>query len=45
MRTTRTDHAGAAVTVPAGAVHTVGNTAELATYVAENGKPLLTLVE
>jgi quercetin dioxygenase-like cupin family protein len=43
-------NAGDALTVPAGAVHAVrnvgsGNAAELATYVVEKGKPLLTLVE
>jgi quercetin dioxygenase-like cupin family protein len=42
--------AGDALTVPAGAVHAVrnvgsGNAAELATYVVEKGKPLLTLAE
>jgi quercetin dioxygenase-like cupin family protein len=47
---TRTYHAGEALTVPAGVVHAVrnvgsGNAAELATYVVEKGKPLLTLVE
>ena len=47
---TRTFNAGEALTVPAGAVHAVrnvgsGNAAELATYVIEKGKPLLTLVE
>jgi quercetin dioxygenase-like cupin family protein len=47
---TRTCHAGDALTVPAGAVHAVrnagsGNAAELATYVVEKGKPLLTLAE
>jgi quercetin dioxygenase-like cupin family protein len=47
---TRTYNAGEALTVPAGAVHAVrnvgsGNAAELATYVVEKGKPLLTLVE
>jgi quercetin dioxygenase-like cupin family protein len=36
--------------IPAGAVHAVrnvgnGNAAELATYVVEKGKPILTLVE
>jgi quercetin dioxygenase-like cupin family protein len=46
----RTYTAGEALTVPAGAVHAVrnvgsGNAAELATYVVEKGKPLLTLVE
>ena len=45
---TRTFHAGEALTVPAGAVHAVrnvgsGNAAELATYVVEKGKPVLTL--
>ena len=47
---TRTFRAGEALTVPAGAVHAVrnvgsGNAAELATYVVEKGKPLLTLVQ
>ena len=47
---TRTFHAGEALTVPAGVVHAVrnagsGNAAELATYVVEKGKPLITLVE
>jgi len=47
---TRTFNAGEALTVPAGVVHAVrnvgsGNAAELATYVVEKGKPLLTLVE
>jgi mannose-6-phosphate isomerase-like protein (cupin superfamily) len=42
--------AGEALTVPAGVVHAVrnvgsGNAAELATYVVEKGKPLITLVE
>jgi quercetin dioxygenase-like cupin family protein len=46
----RTFNAGDALTVPAGAIHAVrnvgtGNAAELATYVVEKGKPLLTLVE
>ena len=46
----KTFHAGEALTVPAGAIHAVrnvgsGNAAELATYVVEQGKPLLTLVE
>ena len=46
----KTFHAGEALTVPAGVVHAVrnagsGNAAELATYVVEKGKPLLTLVE
>ena len=41
-----TCHAGDALTVPAGAVHAVrnvgsGNAAELATYVVEKGKPLV----
>ena len=45
-----TFHAGDALTVPAGVVHAVrnagsGNAAELATYVVEKGKPLLTLAE
>ena len=47
---TRTCNAGDALTVPAGVVHAVrnvgsGNAAELATYVVEKGKALLTLVE
>ena len=42
--------AGEALMVPAEAVHAVrnvgsGNAAELATYVVERGKPLITLVE
>jgi len=46
----KTFNAGDALTVPAGTVHSVknagsGNAAELATYVVEMGKPLLTLVE
>jgi quercetin dioxygenase-like cupin family protein len=46
----RTFNAGEALTVPAGAVHAVrnvggGNAAELATYVIEKGKPLLTLTD
>jgi quercetin dioxygenase-like cupin family protein len=46
----KTYNAGEALTVPAGVVHTVrnvgsGNAAELATYVVEKGKPLLTLAE
>jgi len=47
---TKTFTAGEALTVPAGVVHAVrnvgsGNAAELATYVVEKGKPLLTLAE
>ena len=47
---TRTYNAGEALTVPAGVVHAVrnvggGNAAELATYVVEKGKPLITVVE
>jgi quercetin dioxygenase-like cupin family protein len=46
----KTFNAGEALTVPAGVVHAVrnagsGNAAELATYVIEKGKPLLTLAE
>ena len=46
----KTYNAGDALTVPAGVVHAVrnvgsGNAAELATYVVEKGKPLLTVVE
>jgi len=46
----KTYSAGEALTVPAGVVHAVrnacsGNAAELATYVVEKGKPLLTLAE
>lgn len=44
----KTFHAGEALTVPAGVIHAVrnagrGNAADLATYVVEKGKPLLTL--
>ena len=47
---TTTFNAGDPSTDPAGAVHAVrnvgtDNAAELATYVAERGKPLITLVE
>jgi len=46
----RTCTAGDALTIPAGAVHAVrnvsgGNAAELATYVVEKGKPVITLAE
>jgi quercetin dioxygenase-like cupin family protein len=46
----KTFNAGDALTVPAGVIHAVrnvgsGNAAELATYVVEKGKPLLTLAE
>ena len=46
----RTVEAGGALTVPSGAVHAVknvgeGDAAELATYVVEKGKPLITLVK
>jgi quercetin dioxygenase-like cupin family protein len=46
----RTVTAGEALMVPAEAVHAVrnvgsGNAADLATYVVEKGKPLITLVE
>jgi quercetin dioxygenase-like cupin family protein len=46
----RTCHAGDALTVPAGAVHAVrnvgsGNATELATYVVEKDKPVITVVE
>ena len=46
----KTYNAGEALTVPAGVVHAVrnagsGNAAELATYVVEKGKPLLTVVQ
>ena len=46
----RTVKAGEALMVPAEAVHAVrnvgdGDAAELATYVVEKGKPLITLVE
>ena len=42
--------AGQALTVPAEAIHAVrnvggGDAAELATYVVEKGKPLITLVD
>ena len=47
---TTTATVGDVLFVPAGAVHAVrnvgsGNAAELATYVVEKGKPILTLVE
>lgn len=47
-QTPKTFNAGEALTVPAGVIHAVrnagsGNAAELATYVVEKGKPLLTL--
>jgi quercetin dioxygenase-like cupin family protein len=47
---TATYRAGDALTVPAGAVHRVRNIgpdvgAEIATYIVEIGKPLLTLVD
>jgi quercetin dioxygenase-like cupin family protein len=47
---TKTYNAGEALTVPAGVVHAVrnvgsANAAELATYVVEKGKPLITVVE
>jgi len=42
----RTVKAGEALMIPAKAVHAVnGDGAELATYVVEEGKPLITLVE
>jgi quercetin dioxygenase-like cupin family protein len=46
----KTFNAGEALTVPAGAVHSVrnvgsGNAAELATYVVEKGKPVITPAE
>jgi quercetin dioxygenase-like cupin family protein len=46
----KTCRAGAALTVPARAVHAVrnvgrGNAAELATYVVERGKPVIALAE
>jgi quercetin dioxygenase-like cupin family protein len=45
-----TCNSGDALTVPAGVVHAVknvgkGNAAELATYVVEKGKPVITLAE
>jgi quercetin dioxygenase-like cupin family protein len=47
---TKTYEAGDALTVPAGAVHSVrnvgnGDAAELATYIVEKGKPLLAPAE
>ena len=47
---TRTVMSGDVLFVPAGAIHSVknvgaGNGAELATYVVEKGKPLITLVK
>lgn len=49
-RPTRRVKAGDVLFVPAGAIHSVknvggGNGAELATYVVEKGKPLITLVK
>jgi len=49
-RPAMTCNAGDALTVPAGVVHAVrnvgsGNAAELATYVVEKGKPVITLAE
>ena len=42
----RTVKAGEALMVPAQAVHSVrGNGSELATYIVEKGKPLITLAE
>jgi quercetin dioxygenase-like cupin family protein len=46
----RTVSAGEALTIPAEAVHSVtnvgeGDAAELATYIVEKGKPLITLVQ
>jgi quercetin dioxygenase-like cupin family protein len=46
----KTCSAGDALTVPAGTVHAVrnvgnGDAAELATYVVEKGKPVITLAE
>ena len=46
----KTYNAGDALTVPAGVIHAVrnlgsGNAAELATYVVEKGKPLITVVD
>jgi quercetin dioxygenase-like cupin family protein len=47
---TRTYNAGDALTVPAGVIHAVrnvgsSNASELATYVVEKGKPLITVVD
>ena len=47
---TKVYNAGEALTVPAGVIHSVGNVGtgnatELATYVVEKGKPLLTVAE
>ena len=47
---TKVYNAGEALTVPAGVIHAVrntgtGNAAELATYVVEKGKPLLTVAQ
>lgn len=49
-QTPKTFNAGEALTVPAGVIHAVrnagsGNAAELAMYVVEKGKPLLTVAE
>jgi quercetin dioxygenase-like cupin family protein len=47
---TKVYNAGQALTVPAGVIHAArnvgsGNAVELATYVVEKGKPLLTVVQ
>jgi oxalate decarboxylase/phosphoglucose isomerase-like protein (cupin superfamily) len=47
---TKVYNAGQALTVPAGVIHAVrnvgsGNAVELATYVVEKGKPLLTVAQ
>jgi len=47
---TKVYHTGGALTVPSGVIHAVrnvgtGNAVELATYVVEKGKPLLTVVQ
>lgn len=49
-RETKVYNAGEALTVPAGVIHAVrnvgtGTAAELATYIVEKGKPLLTVVQ
>jgi quercetin dioxygenase-like cupin family protein len=49
-RETKVYNAGEALTVPAGVIHAVrnvgtGNAVELATYVVEKGKPLLTVAQ
>jgi quercetin dioxygenase-like cupin family protein len=42
----RVYHAGEALTVPSGVIHAVRNVGtDIATYIVEKGKPLLTVVQ